>query len=227
MCCNLQRNSNTIFRKREKSRLTIKKTGGRKKGSRVGSRSDEGGAWMKRRRRRDGERKRQWVMRRHDLTKQKTKCINWRRVIFARGGGVRNMRAGGAGRERRVGEGRNWNDKSSYNMVNNKIWRKKIYIKQYTSVIFIFLEFLLFFCIFTDFLKIQIPFCEKNTLLHTRLHRPPGAIFEWFCNFPYLSTCLGCMENCQTFQKLHLVVFGNANVKLVLKPVYIFTNLGP
>lgn len=48
-----------VERKREKSRLTIKKTGGRKKGSRVGSRSDEGGAWMKRRRRRDGERKRQ------------------------------------------------------------------------------------------------------------------------------------------------------------------------
>ena len=60
--------------------------------------------------------------------------------------------------------------------------------------------------------------CDFITLLHTRLHRPPGAIFEWFCNFPYLSTCLWCMENCQTIQKLHLVVCGSVRLKKLPVP---------
>ena len=35
-----------------------------------------------------------------------------------------------------------------------------------------------------------------------------------FCNFPYLSTCLGCVENCKTIQILHLVVCGGECVKV-------------
>ena len=75
------------------------------------------------------------------------------------------------------------------------------------------LIFFVIFCIFLDFLKIQIPFCEKNTLLHTRLHRPPGAIFEWFGNFPITPTYPLLLENCQTIKKMHLVVCGNADVR--------------
>ena len=47
--------------------------------------------------------------------------------------------------------------------VNNKIW-KKIYIKQYITPgsFLIFLEFLLFFCIFPDFLRKKVPKFWKN-----------------------------------------------------------------
>merc|ERR1712208_64653 len=39
---------------------------------------------------------------------------------------------------------------------------------------------------------VKKPICQKQGFmknLYTRFHRPPGAIFEWFCNFPHLSIC--------------------------------------
>ena len=68
--------------------------------------------------------------------------------------------------------------------INNKIW--KIYIKQYIAPasFLIFLEILLFFCIFPDFLKIQILFSEKNTLPVSHFHRSHGVTFGHFRNFP-------------------------------------------
>ena len=57
-------------------------------------------------------------------------------------------------------------------------------------------------------------------ILRCRFSSPPGAIWWSFCNFPHTLGILGCMENCETFTKLHRVGWKNSNVKFVPRPVF-------
>ena len=59
--------------------------------------------------------------------------------------------------------------------------------------------------------------------LVSQLHRPPGANFDWFRNFPGTMSMSRSLENWETIQKLHQVVCGNDCIIFFLKsrPIYV------
>ena len=66
--------------------------------------------------------------------------------------------------------------------------------------------FIIFFCIFYNFLKIKSYFLKKIQFYTTDYTAKFYYRIRFFGNFPQTLGMLGFMENCETTQKLHEVV---------------------
>ena len=88
-----------------------------------------------------------------------------------------------------------------------------------TSFIFIFFGiFTIFFVFFPIFLKIESHFWKKKIHFYTLASTAKFySRISFFGNFPQTLGMLGFMENCETFEKLHLVVCGSDCMIFFLK----------